>query len=354
MFLRYSWMALLSICGGVLVISMTACGNSTSNQAILDPTPSPTLEAETVVSITAQNVNQLSEAKQFDVESATDFTWCSNGDSLCVATKDGLAVYDAGNFMVIARATGIATRLITSSPDQQTLAWVENDNIVEIWNQVTESRREIITNQESIIGLAFSPDGETLAGSTGDMQVVLWAVDSGTPKLSWEYPGWLVNLNYSPDGGQLVGASQNEFAIPFFDITNGVEQRRLEWTEHASPILYGAQFSPDWTKIAWVTRGTIQLMNVASGSLGDLLGHEDFINSTSWSPDSKLIATTAAGTVDGNYYPLITIWNVESGKIIATLTNDDPLLKAAFSPDGSSIAALDSSGIIHLWTLPGN
>jgi len=336
----------------IVVNSSIGCTQSTPGQLISSATPVLPTQTTMAVPISAQNADSLQIGNQFGVDGAIDFVWCEVGSSLCVASEDGVMVYGNETLSVSASVESSVPKLLTTSSDQKKLAWVENENAIIIWDPNNGSRQTIDTGKETIIGLVFNPEGEILASSSGDKQVILWDVKSGTTNSSWDYPGWLVNLAYSPDGNQLVGAAQDEFAIPFFEAEDGKLQRRLEWTEHASPILYGAHISPDWKAIAWISRGTIQLMDSTSGELGSVLGHEDFINSMSWSPDSRLIATAAAGSINGGYSPLVTIWEATTGEKLATLVSVNPIYRVAFSPDGSVIAVLDATGQIKLWSLP--
>ncbi len=218
-----------------------------------------------------------------------------------------------------------------------------------IWGFQDSFDQVLDTQAELIIDLTFDPSGTKLTASNGNQIIQSWDIDGNKTDPQFDYPGWLVDLDYSPDETQIAAASQDEFATIIFDAVSGSEQRRLLWLDHASPILYGAIFSPDWNSLAWVTRGTIQLMDVNSEELGPLLGHEDFIVATDWSPKSDLIAAAAAGTVGQDYKPLITLWNPISGQSVISLVHYAPLLQIAFSPDGSQLVSLDTDGNINFW-----
>lgn len=162
----------------------------------------------------------------------------------------------------------------------------------------------------------------------------------------------------SPDGRSLGVLRIDEFAIDLYDVDSGQVIRTLEWLDHASPVLYGVAFSPDWRTLAWYTRGTLLLMDVVTGHPGPMLGTEDFIQAIAFSPDSSLIAAAAAGTVNGKFQPLVQIWDVPSGEPFVTLTGYTQvsingvanLLR--FSQDGHFLMAGHSDGSIAVWNIP--
>ncbi|MEJ2600199.1 MAG: hypothetical protein P8Z00_17830 [Anaerolineales bacterium] len=82
-----------------------------------------------------------------------------------------------------------------------------------------------------------------------------------------------------------------------------------------------------------------------------MLSHEDAVNALAWSPDSTILATAAAATVNGNFVPVVELWNAESGKMLNTLVLTNPAIQISFSPDGKSLATLDSAGTLHLWAV---
>lgn len=300
-------------------------------------------------SINVENAPKLKSANTISVPGATDFRWCENGQSLCVASPGEVVVYNLKDNIASKRLAASNPKMLSVASSGDILAWVDNDSQIRIWDLKLSSDQTVCTQAESVIDLIFDPTGTKLVASIGNQSIQNWRINGDEAGPLINYPGWLVDLDFSPDGKQMAGASQDEFATIIFDAASGSEQSRLVWVDHASPVLYGALFSPDWKTLAWVARGTIQLMDVQSEELGPMLGHEDFIVSTAWSPDSDLIAAAAAGTVDGEYKPLITLWNPTSGQSVASLVHDSPLLQIAFSPDGSQLVSLDTDGKIHIW-----
>jgi WD40 repeat protein len=106
--------------------------------------------------------------------------------------------------------------------------------------------------------------------------------------------------------------------------------------------------------LAWYARGTVQLMDVATGSLGPTLNHEDFINDLAWSPDGSLIATASAATVNGSFTPAAIVWDADTGQEINLIPQQNISIRLDFSPDGKSLAILDSGGVVQLYAAAAN
>ncbi|HAZ49819.1 MAG TPA: hypothetical protein DDW76_17475, partial [Cyanobacteria bacterium UBA11369] len=73
-------------------------------------------------------------------------------------------------------------------------------------------------------------------------------------------------------------------------------------------------------------------------------GHNDWINSVSFSPDSKILAS-------GSRDSTIKLWNVSTGKLIRTIEHSKPLLSLSFSPDGKILASGSGETTIKLWNV---
>ena len=77
-----------------------------------------------------------------------------------------------------------------------------------------------------------------------------------------------------------------------------------------------------------------------------LTGHRDVLNSVTYSPDGKLIATASSDTT-------IKIWR-SNGELLHTLKDhQDSVLDVAFSPQGDLIASAGDDNVVKLWSIEG-
>ncbi len=313
--------------------------------ATFTPTPSPEpIEPKNAVDLGV--VNNLSQTQ------ARNFTWLAQSESLALGTQQGVRIYTLPGLRPASDIAFGQPNFLTNSPDQRELAWATQDNVIQLWKvSATNQPLDLSGNTGPVTGLAFSPDGQRLASASYDMHIFIWNNGQETPAQTWEIPFWASNLSFSPDGTEMAGVNLQEFEIQIWKTANGDPVRNLSWTEHASPALYGAFFSPDWTSVAWTARGTVQLMSVVSGDLGPTLNHEDFVNGVAWSPDGSLLAVATAATIDGNFQPVVVIWNAASGEKVTTLPQSDPTLNLQFSPDGKKLATLTSNGALQIWAV---
>src|SRR5690606_8835907 len=74
-----------------------------------------------------------------------------------------------------------------------------------------------------------------------------------------------------------------------------------------------------------------------------LEGHSGWVNSITFSPDGKLIAS-------GSYDKTIRLWDVATGAPTAALEGHSNCTDSiAFSPDGKLLASASDDGTIRLW-----
>ena len=76
-----------------------------------------------------------------------------------------------------------------------------------------------------------------------------------------------------------------------------------------------------------------------------LKGHDNFIESVSFSPDGKTLASCSLDRT-------IKLWNVETGDEVRTLNgHDDIIVSVNFSSDGKILASASADMTIKLWDL---
>jgi len=198
------------------------------------------------------------------------------------------------------------------SPDNKILASAANDNMIFLWNVETGKRLAVLFDDSNsrYDSLAFSPDGKILALGSNDRTITFWDVETrkvlGKP---FSAENGLTNLAFSPDGNLLASSSSNR------------------------------------------DNSKIQLWNVKTRTLqGELLSKHNPLKSfpnyidVTFSPDGKTIAT--AGSQD----KIIWLWNVETKKQVAKLSDDNHLgfHSITFSPDGNILAS-KTRGHVILW-----
>ncbi len=317
----------------------------------LTPTPSASPTPQFSL-IGPQNVTDLEKVSKVQATGAQFFTFVNQGQTFALAADGQIELYNAAPSFQNISIPAKNIKLLDASPDQRALAWVNQDNNIHLVNIPQPSQSYTLTGTTGeVTSLAFAPSGNQLASASYENQLKVWDTSNGQISKTWDLPYWLSDISYSPDGTQISGVDLPNFTVHILDAASGNEVKSLTWNESASPVLYGAYFSPDWKTIAWVARGTVQLMSVESGKLGPLLSHEDAVNALAWSPDSTLIATASAATVNGNFVPVVELWSADTGKTLNTLVLSDPALQISFSPDGKTLATLDSAGTVQFWAV---
>src|SRR5262249_52073722 len=147
----------------------------------------------------------------------------------------------------------------------------------------------------------------------------------------------------APDGKTL--ASEREGTVCLWDADTGKQLRKLEPAGTSTPnsLPLPLTFSPDGKLLATGTdngtspmsKGELQLWEVASGALTRTLEFPHQIASVAFSPDGKTLAV-------GTWGATLHLWDIVAGKerlkLDKTMQGWGGITALAFSPDGKTLA----------------
>ena len=173
--------------------------------------------------------------------------------------------------------------------------------------------------------------------------------------------GRITDIEFSPNGNLLAAASL--LGIWLYDTATLRETSFLTvnsgWVTSIAFSLDGGtlagykstvnslSFSPDGRALASGNRDrTVRVWDARTGEqLHKLVGHTAPVNSVVFSPDGS---TLASGCMDHT----VRLWNAETGEHLCTLRGHEARVQSVtFSPDGSALASCGDDSEIRLWDI---
>lgn len=272
---------------------------------------------------------------------------------------------------------------VVLAPDRKTVAAVVGDGSIRLWEiasgkevgQIAKSD-DGNTKAHGSNGLAYSVDGKTLAARGSDHIIRLF--DTGTGKeirklgkadeqqSQVPYYGAIGNgLAFSSDGKMLAAINttlqqDSRAVVTVWDVATGNELQRIQGGP--SSLSGRLAFGSDLVAVSWADR-TLRLYEAASGKEVRQLGERQdnvVINTLSFSPDGKMLATRAAGSS-----PSIRLWEVASGKMLREMGelpanigeniylsgtgSGNSCSTIGFSADGAMLAEALPTNTVRLW-----
>ncbi|HTK08524.1 MAG TPA: WD40 repeat domain-containing serine/threonine-protein kinase [Ktedonobacteraceae bacterium] len=239
------------------------------------------------------------------------------------------------------------TSRITSlgwSPDGKLLASASYDKTIHLYDAANGKEQKVLTgHRDRVNNLSWSPDNKFLASASADGLVTIWDVARGESTFFYTHHAGHVNaVSWSPDGSRLASAGDDKTVQVWSPTDNTM---LLCYTEHQGKILTLA-WSPDGRRIAsggedcrlhiWEPEKNQQRRSFLSRFFSQrgqeiLRGHQQRINSLSWSGDGKHLATAGS---DHDVY----IWDAQTGHKVSHITGNGMKNVVVWSPDHKHVA----------------
>jgi WD40 repeat protein/tRNA A-37 threonylcarbamoyl transferase component Bud32 len=205
---------------------------------------------------------------------------------------------------------------------------------LEIWDLETAERQELGPTAGI---MAFSHDGRKLAAATFERpQLTVWDVETKAKLTEMVLTAKAVSIAFSPDDRFIAAGVANSVAV--FDVSTGTLLRMFG--EHAAPVSRIAYAPTGETLAVGCNNGALTLWDTESEKeIKTIPTHKDVITSIVFIPTTETFVTASR---DGT----AVVWNAATGDRVRTIPVDRPEWVAA-SPDGSTLLAGNTAGLVH-------
>ncbi|KAG2341451.1 WD40 repeat-like protein [Suillus weaverae] len=199
-------------------------------------------------------------------------------------------------------------------------------------------------HNDYVDSVAVSPDDRRIASGGGDGAIIIWDVESKEMvfKPLVKHTGRVLSVCFSPDGKRLPSGSWDETVIIWDAETRAVLSTLRGWG-----AVFSVAFSPDGQKLAHGSLRSIWVWSLIDNAelLFDIDGHDDWVSSVVWSPDSQQV-------VSASHDKTIKFWDSSNGTQIGRpcTGHTDCIESLAISSDGSFIATASLDHTVQLWS----
>jgi len=249
-----------------------------------------------------------------------------------VASRVALTVPDVGG-TVDWSAGGV---FVTEGP--------ENTGTIDLRDASTGERVRTWHGHEiDVNDVRFSEDGSLLATAGDDGRLRIWDPGSGEPISTVRGEGGVVGQSFDADGALVAASWPDEGVVRIADPTSGTLVRTVDGLDRGP---WDTALSPDGRRVlvGMIGWDEARIFDVGTGDLVYVLPkHRYSVNTVSWSPDGRWIATGAGDSS-------IRVWNAATGELEERLVGHTGIVNTVdWAPDSRRLVSGGSDGTARVW-----
>lgn len=295
----------------------------------------------------------------------TAAVWSPTGDRVAAALKEsGVVIWAVESGVEMTRIPVSASYVwdIAWAPDDERLATADESGAIQVWNVATSKNLFTLRGHEGrAVSVAWSEDGRHLLSGAKDSTAYIWKATPGTEAVTLAEPtNQIGGADWTSDGRRLLTAGGTWFELGLLDgfvreweASSGREVRTFAPAQDA---LYQVAIAPDGRR--FFTRqdpgidgkDLVFVWDFTTGAIINQFAVVDrpaFVRDAAWSPDgSRIAVVTSSG--------LARVYDAGTGKVLTEFNGHPPqafLIHVAWSPDGRWIATTtgDGESMARVW-----
>jgi WD40 repeat protein len=258
--------------------------------------------------------------------------------ALLAIQHNGKAMYEPGaahRDFVHSLAFSPTGNMLASGSYREVKLWTRPENV---------QRLNISASTGPVPAIAVSGDDKWLAAAAADNSIKLYSLADGQPgKILAGHSAAISGLAFSPDHGKLYSTSHDK-TIRVWNLADGAAAGQIE----APAAVTGVAVTPDGTKlVVSCADNRLRVVTLPAGAPPaferELTGHGGPVSAVAIVPPQG--ARALSGSDDGT----VRLWDLASGKEVASLNHGGPVTAVAVNADGTRYASASANHTAKIW-----